>query len=660
MADLIQLLPDAIINQIAAGEVVQRPASVVKELMENSIDAGAMGIKVIIKDAGKSLIQVIDNGSGMSVTDARMAFERHATSKIRQTEDLSYIRTMGFRGEAMASIAAVAQVELKTRRHADELGNKLVVEGSELKSTDPCQCVVGTNTMVKNLFYNVPVRRNFLKTNNVEMRHIIDEFLRIAIANPDVFFSLHHNNLEQYHLTGGNLRQRLVGIFGAASNGKLVPVGEETDILKISGFIGKPDFSKKSRGDQYIFVNDRFIKSSYLNHSILSAYDNLLPKEYFPFYCIFIDIDPQHIDVNVHPTKQEIKFEDEKLVYNYMKVSIRHALGQNSITPSLDFERDSAFAFEAGQPSSKAPTDFPDSMEKDQSHIANEFTTERDENNLENWEKIYQGLFGDEGPVVNPSGAGSEFMGEQSSENQELDFGFDANDPLSLPSVFSDSENSEEDQDQEPITLSSASNDDAPAKDENQSKKLFQLHSRYIGCQTKSGFMLIDQQAASERIMFERYLDLLEEQELSIQKKLFTTTIELNQGDAEVLKCILHEINLLGFEISDLGNNTFVIHGIPADMDAAVNEEDLVHGLIDQFKENQDLSVEYRENIAISMAYSSSIKKGKRLSIEEMKGLVDQLFACSMPFKSPRGNTCVISFDMDEIAALFESGKIPM
>ncbi len=660
MADLIQLLPDAIINQIAAGEVVQRPASVVKELMENSIDAGAMGIKVIIKDAGKSLIQVIDNGSGMSVTDARMAFERHATSKIRQTEDLSYIRTMGFRGEAMASIAAVAQVELKTRRHADELGNKLVVEGSELKSTDPCQCVVGTNTMVKNLFYNVPVRRNFLKTNNVEMRHIIDEFLRIAIANPDVFFSLHHNNLEQYHLTGGNLRQRLVGIFGAASNGKLVPVGEETDILKISGFIGKPDFSKKSRGDQYIFVNDRFIKSSYLNHSILSAYDNLLPKEYFPFYCIFIDIDPQHIDVNVHPTKQEIKFEDEKLVYNYMKVSIRHALGQNSITPSLDFERDSAFAFEAGQPSSKAPTDFPDSMEKDQSHIANEFTSERDENNLENWEKIYQGLFGDEGPVVNPSGAGSEFMGEQSSENQELDFGFDANDPLSLPSVFSDSENSEEDQDQEPITLSSASNDDAPAKDENQSKKLFQLHSRYIGCQTKSGFMLIDQQAASERIMFERYLDLLEEQELSIQKKLFTTTIELNQGDAEVLKSILHEINLLGFEISDLGNNTFVIHGIPADMDAAVNEEDLVHGLIDQFKENQDLSVEYRENIAISMAYSSSIKKGKRLSIEEMKGLVDQLFACSMPFKSPRGNTCVISFDMDEIAALFESGKIPM
>ena len=664
MADLIQLLPDAIINQIAAGEVVQRPASVVKELMENSIDAGAMDIKVIIKDAGKTLIQVIDNGSGMSATDARMAFERHATSKIRQTEDLSYIRTMGFRGEAMASIAAIAQVELKTRRHADELGNKLVIEGSELKSIDPCQCVVGTNTMVKNLFYNVPVRRNFLKTNNVEMRHIIDEFLRIAIANPDVFFSLHHNNMEQYHLTGGNLRQRLVGIFGATSNEKLVPVGEETDILKVSGFIGKPDFSKKSRGDQYIFVNDRFIKSSYLNHSIISAYDNLLPKDYFPFYCIFIDIDPQHIDVNVHPTKQEIKFEDEKLVYNYLKVSIRHALGQNSITPSLDFERDNAFAFEAEQPSSQQPSsDFTGGgYTDDQSPIARDFSTERDENNLENWEKIYQGLFGDE---TNGGGANPGFQqsGGSTFEGGELDFGFESSDPIDFQGGFSEQGSLDEgtfEGEQESVTLSSSSNDDEPIKDEGQSKKLFQIHNRYIGCQTKSGFMLIDQQAASERIMFERYLDLLEEQELSVQKKLFTTTIELNQGDAEVLKSILHEINVLGFEISDLGNNAFVIHGIPADMDASVNEEDLIHGLIDQFKENQDLSVEYRENIAISMAYSSSIKKGKRLSLEEMKGLVDQLFACSMPFKSPRGNTCVISLDMDEIAAMFESGKIPM
>lgn len=659
MADLIQLLPDAIINQIAAGEVVQRPASIVKELMENSIDAGAMDIKVIIKDAGKTLIQVIDNGSGMSSTDARMAFERHATSKIRQTEDLSYVRTMGFRGEAMASIAAVAQVEMKTRRHADELGHKLIIEGSEIKSLEPCQCVVGTNTMVKNLFYNIPVRRNFLKSNNVEMRHILDEFLRVAIANPDVFFSLHHNNLEQYHLPGGNLRQRLVGIFGNASNEKLVPVGEETDVLKISGFIGKPDYSKKSRGDQYIFVNDRFIKSSYLNHSIISAYDNLLPKDHFPFYCVFIDIDPQHIDVNVHPTKQEIKFEDEKLVYNYLKVSIRHALGQNAITPSLDFDRNGAFSFDDGisSPSkSSEPT-----KSTGESSMPKDFSTERDAHNLDNWEKIYQGLFGDDKPeTLEASGAAKdEVLG-----GGMLDFNLE--DILSGLSDMAKSAEAEGESDAETehsITLSSASNDQEQSERKGSTtnqQKLFQLHNRYIACQTKSGLMLIDQQAASERIMFDRYMNLLDEQEVSVQKKLFTTTIELNQGDAEVLKSILHEINLLGLEINDLGNNAFVIHGIPADMGPQVNEEELIHTLIDQFKENQDLSIEYRENIAVSLAYSASIKSGQRLDLEEMKHLVDQLFACSIPFKSPRGKNCMISFDLDELGGLFDSGKISM
>ena len=659
MADLIQLLPDAIINQIAAGEVVQRPASIVKELMENSIDAGAMDIKVIIKDAGKTLIQVIDNGSGMSSTDARMAFERHATSKIRQTEDLSYVRTMGFRGEAMASIAAVAQVEMKTRRHADELGHKLIIEGSEIKSLEPCQCVVGTNTMVKNLFYNIPVRRNFLKSNNVEMRHILDEFLRVAIANPDVFFSLHHNNLEQYHLPGGNLRQRLVGIFGNASNEKLVPVGEETDVLKISGFIGKPDYSKKSRGDQYIFVNDRFIKSSYLNHSIISAYDNLLPKDHFPFYCVFIDIDPQHIDVNVHPTKQEIKFEDEKLVYNYLKVSIRHALGQNAITPSLDFDRNGAFSFDDGI-SSPSKSSEP-AKNSEESSMPKDFSTERDAHNLDNWEKIYQGLFGDDKPeTMEASGAAKdEVLG-----GGMLDFNLE--DILSGLSDMAKSAEAEGESDAEAehsITLSSASNDqeqsDRKGTTTNQ-QKLFQLHNRYIACQTKSGLMLIDQQAASERIMFDRYMNLLDEQEVSVQKKLFTTTIELNQGDAEVLKSILHEINLLGLEINDLGNNAFVIHGIPADMGPQVNEEELIHTLIDQFKENQDLSIEYRENIAVSLAYSASIKSGQRLDLEEMKHLVDQLFACSIPFKSPRGKNCMISFDLDELGGLFDSGKISM
>ncbi|MEL6846023.1 MAG: DNA mismatch repair endonuclease MutL, partial [Bacteroidota bacterium] len=304
MADVIQLLPDAIANQIAAGEVIQRPASVVKELLENSVDAGATNIKLIVKDAGKGLIQIIDNGCGMSDTDARMCFERHATSKIKRAKDLFEIRTMGFRGEAMASIAAVAQVEMRTRRHNDDLGTRLVMEASEIKKQEPCQCSAGTSISVKNLFFNVPARRNFLKSNTVEMRHILDEFQRIAIAHPDLFFSLHHNNTEVFHLPKGNLRQRIVGVLGSKYNKKLVPVAEETDALKLSGFIGKPEFAKKTRGDQFFYVNDRFIKSGYLNHAVVSAFEDLLPKETYPLYVIFIEIDPARVDINVHPTKQ--------------------------------------------------------------------------------------------------------------------------------------------------------------------------------------------------------------------------------------------------------------------------------------------------------------------------------------------------------------------
>ncbi|MFT6320836.1 MAG: DNA mismatch repair protein MutL, partial [Granulosicoccus sp.] len=340
MADVIQLLPDSIANQIAAGEVIQRPASVVKELMENSIDAGSTQIKLIIKDAGKTLIQVIDNGCGMSETDARMSFERHATSKIREAKDLFAIKTMGFRGEAMASIAAIAQVEMKTRKHNEDVGVRLMMEGSEIKSQEPCQCNAGTSISIKNLFYNVPARRNFLKTTTVEMRHIIDEFQRVALANPDIFFSLHHNGTEVFHLPESNLRQRIVNIFGQHSNKKLVPVLEETEALSLEGFVGKPEFAKKTRGEQFFFVNRRFIKSGYLNHALMGAYEDVLAKDTYPLYVIFIEIDPARIDINVHPTKQEIKFDDERLVYNYLKVSVRHALGQYSITPTLDFDQE--------------------------------------------------------------------------------------------------------------------------------------------------------------------------------------------------------------------------------------------------------------------------------------------------------------------------------
>jgi DNA mismatch repair protein MutL len=395
MADIIQLLPDAIANQIAAGEVIQRPASVVKELLENAIDAGATSIKLVVKDAGKSLIQVIDDGCGMSETDARMAFERHATSKIRKSEDLFCIRTMGFRGEAMASIAAIAQVEMRTRRHAEELGTRLVIEGSAVKSQEPCQCSRGTTLSVKNLFFNVPARRNFLRSNTVEMRHIVDEFQRIAIANADIFFSLHHNNSEVFHLPAGKLRQRLIGVFGNAANKKLVPVSEETDILTLKGFIGKPEYAKKTRGEQYFFVNNRFIKSAYLNHAVVNAYEDILPKDTHPLYVIFIDIDPAHIDINVHPTKQEIKFDDERLVYNYLKVAVRHSLGQYSIMPSLDFDQDPLFYNTLS--SSKKPIERGNTVNslKGNGHQKQDTSlagSRRQDNNLDNWQQLYEGL----------------------------------------------------------------------------------------------------------------------------------------------------------------------------------------------------------------------------------------------------------------------------
>ncbi|MEL6924279.1 MAG: DNA mismatch repair endonuclease MutL, partial [Bacteroidota bacterium] len=479
MADVIQLLPDAIANQIAAGEVIQRPASVVKELLENSVDAGATNIKLIVKDAGKGLIQIIDNGCGMSDTDARMCFERHATSKIKRAKDLFEIRTMGFRGEAMASIAAVAQVEMRTRRHNDDLGTRLVMEASEIKKQEPCQCSAGTSISVKNLFFNVPARRNFLKSNTVEMRHILDEFQRIAIAHPDLFFSLHHNNTEVFHLPKGNLRQRIVGVLGSKYNKKLVPVAEETDALKLSGFIGKPEFAKKTRGDQFFYVNDRFIKSGYLNHAVVSAFEDLLPKETYPLYVIFIEIDPARVDINVHPTKQEIKFDDERLVYNYLKVAVRHALGQYSITPTLDFEQEvslNPYLAPSRQnitpPERREPReDTPQTITRssDFSKVSN--PSQRERNNLDNWQKIYEGL-------------------------DEL--GLSANDtPGETPDV------------EGPVTIESqwdspgSELDDSSKSFSKQSKEPYQIHASYIVSQIKSGFLLIDQQAAHERILYE-------------------------------------------------------------------------------------------------------------------------------------------------------------
>ncbi len=618
MADVIQLLPDAIANQIAAGEVIQRPASLVKELLENAIDAGSTQIKLIVKDAGKALVQIIDNGCGMSETDARMSFERHATSKIKKSADLFAIHTMGFRGEALASIAAVAQVELKTRRQADELGTRIVIEASTVQTQEACQCTAGTSISIKNLFFNVPARRKFLKSNTVEMRHIIDEFQRIAIAHPDIFFSLHHNNTEIFHLTIGNLRQRLVNIWGNTTNKKLVPITEETDILKLYGFIGKPEFAKKTRGEQLFFVNKRFIKSGYLHHAVVAAYEDLLPKDSHPLYAIFIEMDTTKIDINVHPTKQEIKFDDERLVYNYLKVTIRHALGQHSIIPSLDFDQEMSF--------SQLPS-FSNSQERSQVQASNNSegtsssgytkqTNQLEASNLKNWRKLYDGV---------------ELFDEKSNDPDAPDGS------ITIESNWSNSPEL----------------DDAQKSFSSPQTKPYQLHSRYIVSPLKSGFVLIDQQAAHERILYEKYLVLLGKSDSVTQKQLFPKNITVPTADIPILKDMLPNINQLGFDIQEFGQDAFVVHGIPADWQGQMDEQTVIEQLIEQYKANLDLDIGILENIAQSMSRQGSIKKGQSLTEPEMRQLIDQLFACEIPYKSPTGGNCFITFELDDLERQF-------
>ena len=651
MADVIQLLPDAIANQIAAGEVIQRPASVVKELLENSIDAGSTRIKLIIKDAGKTLLQVIDNGCGMSETDARMCFERHATSKIRCAEDLFSIRTKGFRGEAMASIAAVAQVEMRTKQHQEELGTKIEIAGSKVVTQEPCQTAAGTSIAVKNLFYNIPARRNFLKSNTVEMRHIIDEFQHVALAHPDIFFSLHHNAAKLYHLPISNLRQRIVGILGNKVNKNLIPIEEDTDIIKINGYIGKPDAAKKTRGDQFFFVNNRFIKSGYLNHALLNAYEDLLPDKVFPLYVVFFEIDPAKIDVNVHPTKQEIKFEDDRLVYNYLRVTARHALAQNSITPSLDFEVESGISqhLDSAQlnpqplktaftpPKTETET-FRSKANLPKSKLSSYSKPEKTElqlSNQQNWEKLYEDIEND------ALEAGQQL--EQEEEQQTL-----------FSSSIGDRDANQE---QEDLIVSSKASATPPRPKEKidnpTTKHLYQLHGKYIVSPIKSGFLLIDQQTAHQRIMYERYLYQIEHKKASTQKLLFPQTVELSVADATLLKELLPQLNELGLDIKEFGESSFVVHGLPSEL-SQQNEQEIIARLLEQFKLNIDLKLDLYDNVARSLAYQAAIKKGTTLEPVEMQRLIDELFACQVPYVGPNGRKTFISVDMEELNKRFE------
>ncbi len=615
MSDIIHLLPDSVANQIAAGEVVQRPASAVKELMENALDAGSTIIKLIVKDAGKTLIQVIDNGCGMSETDARMSFERHATSKIRKADDLFAIRTMGFRGEALASVAAIAQVELKTKRIGDETGVKIEIEGSCIKSQEACICSDGSSISVKNLFYNVPARRNFLKSDSVELRHIIDEFQRVSIPNPNIAFSLHHNTTEIFHLEIGSLKQRLTAVFGSSYNSRLVPVEENTGLVKIKGFVIKPEFAKKTRGEQFFFLNKRFIKNAYLHHAVQSAFEEVLPKDSFASYFLLLDVDPKTIDINIHPTKTEVKFEDEKAIYAFLRSAVKKSLGQFNIAPSIDFNQEAHLynmplkpvdgIFK--QPVIKVDPDY-NPFKTDT--VPSYKPSERELSNRSNWEKMYS----------------------RHTDNQ-LEIEIKKNEEDTQQTIHTDWDN---------------------VLHESNKKVAYQLHNKYILSHIKTGFMVIDQQGAHERILYERVLDTFEKHKSATQQELFPKTIELNTVDFALVKELQPEIKEIGFDIREFGKNTYIIHGVPAD---TVNYDSaaLLEGLIENYKQNlQELKSNKRENIARSMARNMCIKSGKALSHEEMNNLIDELFACKMPYSTPSGKLTITTFSSEELDKRFK------
>ncbi len=597
MPDIIHLLPDSIANQIAAGEVVQRPASAIKELMENALDAGASSIKLIVKEAGKVLIQVVDDGWGMSETDARMSLERHATSKIKTADDLFRLRTMGFRGEALASIAAISQFEMKTRTEHSDLGTHLIVEASEVKSQSPTACEKGTNISVKNLFYNIPARRNFLKSNAVEMRHIIEEFQRLALAHPGIAFSLHHDEELIYELTPSKLSQRVVALFGKSFQGQLAPCQEETTLVKITGYIGRPESARKTRGEQFIFVNQRYIRNNYLNHAVTSAFEGLLPDGNFPFYVLFIEIDPKHIDVNVHPTKTEIKFDDERAVYGVVWAAVKQALGAHNLAPAIDFKSDINIVGKLNQ-----------ALTKEQ-YMDEQFSTALHKSNLKNWEKAFEQDM-PESRLFQKSEIDSTTLRFESSLNQpELE----------------------------------------QAKEET---GVFQFQLKYIIRASKTGLMIIDQQTAHERVLFEKYLARLKGAPGNSQQSLFPQTVTLPASDFALVLEVQQELQALGFRFELFGKNAFLVTGIPAGVEAS--EKELFEGLLEQFKKNQsELQLPLQDNLALALARRSSVKSGQKLAPEEIKSIVEGLFSCSKPNFSPDGRPTFFTFETSKIESYF-------
>lgn len=613
MNNVITLLPDSVANQIAAGEVVQRPASIVKELLENAIDAKATSIKLIVKDAGKTLVQVIDNGVGMNPVDARMAFERHATSKIKKAEDLFDLHTKGFRGEALASIAAVAQVELKTKRANDVVGQLIEIEGNKFIKQEECQAPTGSSFSVKNLFFNIPARRNFLKDDSVELKHIIDEFERVALPHSSISFQLFSNGNEIFNLPASNLMERITGLFGKSFNTKLVPINETTDVVKITGYVGKPEFAKKRRGDQYFFVNGRFIKSAYLHHSVNEAFRELIASDNHPLYYLFLELNPAFIDINIHPTKTEIKFQDEKIIYALLHSAVKRSLGKANVAPSLDFNSEMSFEIDytkqVAQPTVTVNPNYNpfNSETETKTTYRQPKETTLQKNNRTNWETLYQNY--------NET--------DYKAENEQLQLE-KTNEQFSL------------------IT-------------ENQTDKSFQLYQKYIVSAHQSGLFIIDQQRAHERILYEHYIATKDKQvNNATQQVLFPVTIELTANDFVLIESLFPLFKLLGFEIEPFGKNTVVVQGTPAEL-GEFNTQEMVEGILETYKLNTfDTKIDPFENMCKSMAKNACIKYGKKLEDEEIALLIEHLFNCENPMYSPSGKPIIMEMSKYDLDAFFK------
>ena len=613
MPDIIQLLPDSVANQIAAGEVIQRPASVVKELVENAIDAGSTAVTINIKDSGRTLIQVIDNGKGMSPTDARMSFERHATSKIREANDLFAIRTMGFRGEALASIAGVADVELRTRQHGQELGTFIHILGSSIQKQEADHCAEGTNFSVKNIFFNIPARRKFLKSNSSELKYIITEVQRVALANPELAISLYHNNSVIYNLPSENVRKRIVSLFGKNINLSLIPVETNTSLINISGFIGQPKSAKKTLGEQFFFVNGRFMKHPFFNRAVQQAYDRILPPETFPTYFLYFEVDPATIDINIHPTKTEIKFEDEQSSWHIIQASVREAIGKFNLMPSIDFDQAGSIDIPMSPlPGSPVPepeirinpnfNPFEKERGSDRSYSGS--ASYRDERNMDNWQALYRGF-------------------ERETDQNDLSRG--------------DHSDNHKDWGTQQGVQQEFKNEGLSIENHN----FLQFKNKYILTPVKSGLMVIDQRRAHERILYENFLRIIDNHLAISQRQLFPAKLELNAVDQEILVVLDEELRALGFEIRHSGEDIYYVEGIPALL-SHLNASDLVIKLIEDFKNRPvDVKEELKEHIALLLAQSSAINYGVSLKSEEILELFNLLFACKTPNYSPSGKTIV-------------------